>query len=67
MEPDSDLGVQQNLQGQARWAPGDEAGRFIVRIVVGSGLQANLIILDTVKEDELTNLALQTTYTTLLY
>lgn len=29
-------------------------GRFIVRIVVGSGHQANLIILDTVKEDELT-------------
>lgn len=53
MKQDSDLGVQQNLQGQARWAPGDEAGRFIVGIVVGSGHQANLIVLYTAK-DELT-------------
>lgn len=54
MEPDSDLGVQQNLQGWARWGPGDKAKRFIVGIVVGSGHQASLIILDTAKEDELT-------------
>lgn len=53
MEPDSDLGVQQKLQGRARWAPGDEAGRFIVGIAVGTGHQASLIILDTAKEDEL--------------
>lgn len=54
LEPDSALGLQQNLQDQARQTPGDEAGRFMVSIVVGSGHQANLIILDTVKEDELT-------------
>lgn len=54
LEPDSELGLQQNLQDGARLAPGEEAGKFIVRIVVGSGHQANLIILDTVKEDELT-------------
>lgn len=54
LEPDSELGLQQNFQDRARWAPGDEAGKFIVRIVAASGHQANLIILDTVKEDELT-------------
>lgn len=63
LEPDSELGFQQNLQDWSRSAPGDEAGTFIVRIVVGSRHQANLIFWDTVKEDELTNFALQTTYT----
>lgn len=52
MEPDSDLGVQQDLQGRTRWASGDGARRSIVGTVAGSGHQANLIILDTAKEDE---------------